>query len=61
MRVSQLKPGCKIIEQKDDGNEIRYEVISIRQIGKQFEVTFRSVLGLASALYPANAFIPAAA
>jgi hypothetical protein len=61
MRVSQLQPGCKIVEQKDDGNEIRYEVIGIRQIGKQFEVTFRSVLGLASALYPANAFIPAAA
>ncbi|MBI3144277.1 MAG: hypothetical protein HYZ18_03215 [Pseudogulbenkiania sp.] len=61
MRVSQLQPGCKIVEQKDDGNEIRYEVISIRQIGKQFEVTFRSVLGLASALYPANAFISAAA
>lgn len=61
MRVSQLQPGCKIVEQKDDGKEIRYEVISIRQIGKQFEVTFRSVLGLASALYPANAFIPVAA
>ncbi|BAK75901.1 hypothetical protein NH8B_1070 [Pseudogulbenkiania sp. NH8B] len=61
MRVSQLQPGCKIVERKDDGHEIRYEVISIRQIGKQFEVTFRSVLGMASALYSANAFIPTAA
>ena len=61
MKISQLKPGYTILEHKDSGDVIHYEVVSIRQVGKMFEVTFRSVLGLASACYPANAFISAAA
>ena len=56
MKISQLKPGYKILEHKDSGSTMHYEVVSIRQVGKMFEVTFKSA-GLASALYPANAFI----
>lgn len=59
MRICQLKPGDKVVEHKEGGNTIHYEVVCIRQVGKQFEVTFRSALGLASALYPANALISA--
>lgn len=61
MKISQLKPGYTIQEHKESGEVIHYEVVSIAQVGKMFEVTFRSVLGLSSALYPANAFIHAAA
>ncbi|OQS33184.1 hypothetical protein B0T40_18245 [Chromobacterium haemolyticum] len=61
MKISQLKPGYKILEHKDSGSTMHYEVVSIRQVGKMFEVTFKSALGLASALYPPNAFIQAAA
>jgi hypothetical protein len=61
MQVSQLKPGYKVLEQKDSGDVIHYEVVSIAQVGRMFEVTFRTVMGLTSALYSANAFIPAAA
>lgn len=61
MKISQLQPGYKISERQIDGDEIHYEVVSIAQVGRMFEVTFRSVMGLASARYPANAFISAAA
>lgn len=61
MKVSQLKPGDTILEHKDSGDAVHFEVVSIRQVGKMFEVTFKSVQGLASALYPANAFVSAAA
>ncbi|CUA82112.1 hypothetical protein Ga0061063_0968 [Gulbenkiania indica] len=60
MRISQLTPGCKILEHQDSGDIIRYEVVSVRQIGQKYEVTFSSPLGEASALYPANAFIATA-
>lgn len=61
MKVSQLQPGYKILDQEESGDVVHYEVVSIAQVGRMFEVTFRSVMGLTSALYPANAFIPAAA
>ncbi|AXE30857.1 hypothetical protein DK842_13730 [Chromobacterium phragmitis] len=61
MKISQLKPGYKVFEHKDCGGVVHYEVISVRQVGKMFEVTFKSALGLASAMYPANGFIQAAA
>lgn len=61
MKISQLKPGDKVVEHQEDGDVVKYEVVSIRQVGRRFEVTFRSVMGLASALYPANAFILAVA
>ena len=61
MKVSQLQPGYKIQEQQERGDVVHYEVVSVAQVGRMFEVTFRSVLGLASAMYPANAFISAAA
>jgi hypothetical protein len=61
MKISQLQPGHKVCEHLDGGNVISYEVVSIAQVGRMFEVTFRSVMGLASAMYPANACIPAVA
>ncbi|MDF0606818.1 hypothetical protein HZU77_014325 [Neisseriaceae bacterium TC5R-5] len=60
MKISQLKPGHKIFEYLAGGATMYYEVVSIRQVGKMFEVTFKSSLGLASALYPGNGFIQAA-
>jgi len=61
MKISQLKPGDTVLEHKDSGDIIHYTVVSFRQVGKMFEVTFQSVMGLASAFYPANGFIHAAA
>ncbi|MTD33458.1 hypothetical protein [Paludibacterium denitrificans] len=61
MEISQLKPGHTVLEHKECGEQVHYEVVSIRRVGRMFEVTFKSVMGLASALYPANAFIPVAA
>lgn len=61
MKISQLQPGYKILEHLDSGEVVHYEVVSVSPVGKMFEVTFRTVSGLASALYPANAFISAAA
>jgi hypothetical protein len=61
MKVSQLQPGHKINEHLDGGKVVSYEVVSIAQVGRMFEVTFRSVTGLASALYQANACVPAVA
>ncbi|UTH74860.1 hypothetical protein [Chromobacterium sp. IIBBL 290-4] len=61
MQISQLKPGHKIFEHKDCGRTEHYEVVSIRQVGRMFEVTFKSAQGLVSAMYPANGFIQAAA
>ena len=61
MKISQLKPGHTVLEHKDCGDIVHYTVVSIRQVGKMFEVTFQSVLGLATAFYPANGFINVAA
>jgi len=61
MKISQLQPGHKIQEHNDSGEVIHYEVVSVNPVGKMIEVTFRTVAGLSSALYPANAFIPVAA
>ncbi|WP_028535517.1 hypothetical protein [Paludibacterium yongneupense] len=61
MKISQLQPGHQILEHDDTGRTNRFEVVSIRQVGKMFEVTFLSALGLSSALYPANAFVATAA
>jgi hypothetical protein len=62
MKVSQLQPGHKVLEHNDSGEVIaHYEVVSVSQVGRMFEVTFRSVLGLTTALYPANGHITAAA
>ncbi|MBV8048800.1 MAG: hypothetical protein JO171_16750 [Paludibacterium sp.] len=61
MKISQLQPGHKILEHRDSGEIIHYEVVSVAPVGKMFEVTFRTVSGLTTALYPANGFITAAA
>ncbi|GGY03987.1 hypothetical protein [Paludibacterium paludis] len=61
MQISQLKPGDSVIEHRDCGLVINYEVVDIKPVGKMFEVTFRSDEGVSSALYPASAFVHAAA
>ncbi|GGY14079.1 hypothetical protein [Paludibacterium paludis] len=61
MKISQLKPGYQICEQKDNGDIERFEVVRVEPAGRRFEVTFRSLLGLASAVYPADAYLNAAA
>lgn len=62
MKISQLQPGYTIHEHRDSGEVVQYEVVSITPVGKKmFEVTFRSIAGLSSALYPADGFITTAA
>ncbi|MDF0606576.1 hypothetical protein HZU77_013080 [Neisseriaceae bacterium TC5R-5] len=59
MKVNQLQPGDCVTEQHNS-KTIAFEVIAIRQIGRQFLVTFRSILGEASASYHGDAWISAA-
>lgn len=59
-KVSELKPGDKIHEVTENGRETFFEVVSVQALGRRIEVTFRSAMGLASAIYPASAYIPAA-
>ncbi len=61
MQISQLKPGHSIVEHRDCGLVVSYEVLDVQPSGKMVEVTFRTSEGVSSALYPANAFIHAAA
>ncbi|KZE32669.1 hypothetical protein EV683_11856 [Crenobacter luteus] len=58
MQVKELLPGDKVTEQ---GNHaaVDFEVVSINKIGPRFWVTFRSILGIASASYPGDAYIAA--
>jgi len=58
MQVNQLKPGHKITDHKN-GEAIQFEVVQVKPVGRKFEVTFLSRLGLSSAVYPANAFVAA--
>ena len=61
MKISQLQPGFKVLDHTESGEVVHFEVVSISPVGRMFEVTFRSVMGLTTALYPANGFITAAA
>lgn len=59
IKVSQLQPGFQIHEQKDNGEVDRYEVVEVAPVGRKFQVTFRSLLGVESAVYPADAYLNA--
>lgn len=61
MRINQLEPGHSILETTDKGEEIRFEVITVRSLGRRYEVTLRTAMGLESVIYPANAYVQIAA
>ncbi|MFC4161147.1 hypothetical protein [Chitinimonas lacunae] len=58
MKVKELLPGDQVVDRRR-GEEIRFEVVAVDKIGGLFQVTFRSMLGLASACYNGNAYIAA--
>jgi hypothetical protein len=60
MKISQLKPGFLVREHKNNGEIDNFEVVTVKPLGRKVEVTFRSLLGLESALYPADAYLNAA-
>lgn len=57
MKIHQLEPGHRILETTDSGEEIRFEVINVKPLGRRYEVTMRTSAGLESVLYPANAYV----
>ena len=59
MQISQLQPGFRINEQHDNGDVTSFEVMQVRALGHKVEVTFRSMLGLESAVYRADAYLNA--
>ncbi|RXZ45324.1 hypothetical protein [Crenobacter cavernae] len=59
MRINQLKPGVTIRDWLN-GKVVHFEVLDVKPVGSKFEVTFRSPLGHASAVYPGNAFVTVA-
>lgn len=59
MKINELKQGDRIIQQIDNST-VAFEVLSIKQIGHRFMVTFRSAFGIESASYQGNACITAA-
>lgn len=61
MQINQLQPGFRIHEQQNNGDVTQYEVLSVRPFGRRIEVTFRSLFGLESAVYPATACLNASA
>ncbi|TDR79955.1 hypothetical protein [Paludibacterium purpuratum] len=59
MKISQLRPGFRVDEHHDDGQVTSFEVTQVRELGRKVEVTFRSMLGLESAVYMADAYLNA--
>ncbi|WP_137938407.1 hypothetical protein [Chitinivorax sp. B] len=58
MKVKELQPGDHVVDQYN-GAPVDFEVVSVQPLGYLIEVTFRSVLGMASAAYHGNAYINA--
>ena len=58
MFIKELQPGDRFA-QSLNGQTVGFEVIAIRNAGRQYQVTFRSSLGESSARYSANACIVA--
>ncbi|MDC7717219.1 hypothetical protein PQU95_08330 [Vogesella sp. DC21W] len=61
MRINQLEPGHSILEVTDKGEELRFEVMDVRAVGRRYEVTMRTPAGVESVMYPANAYVQTAA
>lgn len=59
MKISQLKPGFRINEQQRNGDVASFEVLKVNHQGRRVEVTFRSLLGMESAVYPADSCLNA--
>jgi len=59
MQISQLKPGFRVNEQTRNGEIETYEVLDVRSFGRKVEVTFRSLMGMESAVYMADAYLNA--
>ncbi|BEV71566.1 hypothetical protein THUN1379_10480 [Paludibacterium sp. THUN1379] len=59
MQISQLQPGFRIDEHRDNGEVASFEVTQVRSLGRRVEVTFRSMFGLESAVYMADAYLNA--
>ena len=58
MKIQELKPG-DLITQQIDNLVVSFEVLSIRQIGRRFQVTFSSASGTATASYQGDALLTA--
>ncbi|NHQ83218.1 hypothetical protein HA051_16765 [Chromobacterium vaccinii] len=56
MKVNELKMGDKIT-QCIENSIIAFEVISVKQIGRRFMVTFSSIFGIETASYLGDAYI----
>ncbi|MFC3533890.1 hypothetical protein ACFOLG_17120 [Vogesella facilis] len=61
MKINELLPGHNILETTDSGETLRFEVVTVRAIGRRYEITMRTPAGLESVLYPANAYVQIAA
>jgi len=59
MKVNQLLPGDRIADDCN-GTMVDFEVVAVDQTGPRVQVTFQSILGLATASYNGNAYIAAA-
>ncbi|QDQ27136.1 hypothetical protein FNU76_12610 [Chitinimonas arctica] len=57
MKVQELKVGDQFV-QENHGEAIRFEVLAVEQVGRQFQVWFQSRLGQGSARYNGNAYLP---
>jgi hypothetical protein len=58
LKVNELIPGDRVNDSRN-GKDFWLEVIATTPLGHLIQVTFQSKLGLASACYNGNAFIPA--
>lgn len=59
MKINQLKQGDRFT-QHIDNESVSFEVLTVQQLGRRVMVTFRSIFGVESAMYPAEAHVTAA-
>ncbi|QNM97051.1 hypothetical protein [Chitinimonas koreensis] len=57
MIVQELKPGDRFTQDRH-GETIRFEVLSVEQVGRQYQVRFQSQFGQDSARYHGKAYLP---
>ncbi|GLR12068.1 hypothetical protein QWZ03_15580 [Chitinimonas viridis] len=57
MKVQELKAGDHFVQDRH-GESIRFEVLAVECVGRQFQVSFQSRLGQGSARYFGNAYLP---
>ncbi|AUH50831.1 hypothetical protein CXB49_08435 [Chromobacterium sp. ATCC 53434] len=56
MKIQELKQG-DLITQQIDNLVVSFKVLSIKQIGRRFQVTFSSASGVETASYQADALL----